>query len=118
MLGWEAESGMCTKWGFGADALKQAAAGGLSDLCILNEKTTAIDALILDHLSGWWRGSTKGYLHGFWSWWIFLKGAGYWQRSEKKFGLVGKRKRSGLDIARNVTMNIRKQHALQAKAWV
>lgn len=52
MLGWEAESGMCTKWGFGADALKQAAAGGLSDLCILNEKTTAIDALILDHLSG------------------------------------------------------------------
>lgn len=39
-------------------------------------------------------------------------------REVKKFGLVGKQKRSALDIPRNVTMNIQKQYALQAKTWV
>lgn len=46
MLKWETECGTCTKWGFGADVLKQAVAEGLLDLYVLNEKSTAIDALM------------------------------------------------------------------------
>lgn len=46
MLEWETESGTCTKWGFSADELKQAVAEGLLHLYILNEKATAIDALM------------------------------------------------------------------------
>lgn len=36
----------------------------------------------------------------------------FFTKEVKKLGLVDKRKRSALDIARNVTMNIQKQYAL------
>lgn len=46
MLKWESESDTGTKWGFGADVLKQAVAEGRLDLYVLNEKSAAIDVLM------------------------------------------------------------------------